>query len=224
MQHRHLVVAALLTCSIGLSACGQPLPLNATNSAAQGAQTVPTATPSGVLPSDQPAAPPVDTAILASSVPSSDQPAASIPATSLEPPIASDAPPAPPEPVVTPTVNPDFADVALPNVEERWRYIQLDRQAFESVRTYTTSTSQTLWWYDPRFGQNVRLGEVNGDFPVQATFRFRGQEVSAFEIPYEVNNSFGFTLPEAILNRMRDAGVGPWAETFMYANPVIQPK
>lgn len=196
----------------------------AANSAAQGPQSMPTATPGGALPSDQPAALPTDPSTLASSAPGSEQPAASIPAPSVEPPIASDAPPAPPEPVVTPTINPEFAGATLPPVEERWRYIQLDRQAFESVRTYTTSTSQTLWWYDPRFGQNVRLGDVSGDFPVQATFRFRGQEVSAFEVPYEVNNSFGFTLPEAILNRMREAGVGPWAETFMYANPAIQPK
>ena len=86
------------------------------------------------------------------------------------------------------------------------------------MRTYTTSTSQTLWWYDPRFGQNVRLGEISNDFPVQATFRFRGQEVRAFEVPYEVNKSFGFTLPDAILNRMRAAGVGDWAETFVYDN------
>lgn len=220
MQRRGLVITALLTSTIGLSGCGQALQLPTGNSAAQ---TLATATVGSALSSAAPELVPTDPATFASSEPNTGIPEASAPSTDVLPP-ASDAPVVPVEPVVTPTVNPEFANAALPNVEERWRYIQLDRTPFDAVRTFTTSTSQTLWWYDPRFGQNVRLGEINNDFPVQATFRFRGQEVGALEVPYEVNNSFGFTLPDAILNRMREAGVGAWAETFVYDNPSIQPK
>lgn len=223
MQRKSLIVAALLVFSIGLSGCGQPLPIAAGNSAAQ-PQSLATATAGLPASSAAPDVPTIDTGALASNDPNTEVPPASAPGTDIAPPPASDAPPAPIEAAVTPTVNPDFAGATLPGVEDRWRYIQLNRTPFESVRTYTTSTSQTVWWYDPRFGQNVRLGEINGDFPVQATFRFRGQEVSALEVPYEVNQSFGFTLPEAILNRMQDAGVGAWAETFVYDHPAIQPK
>lgn len=222
MQRRRLVVVALL-CGLGLSGCGQPLPIAAGNSAAQ--QTLPTATVGVRAASAAPELPSGDPAVVSSADPNAAVPEASAPVTENLPPTASDAPPAPTEaPAVTPTVNPEFAGASLPRVEDRWRYIQLDRTPFDTVRTYTTSTSQTLWWYDPRFGQNVRLGDISGDFPVQATFRFRGQEISAFEVPYEVNKSFGFTLPDAILNRMRDAGVGDWAETFVYESPVIQAK
>lgn len=223
MQCRGLVIAALLTSTIGLSGCGQALRLPAGNTAAQ-PQTMITATAGIPSSSTEPVVPTIESGALASSEPTIELPEASAPSTDVIPPAASDAPPAPIEPIVTPTVNPEFAGAALPNVEDRWRYIQLNRAPFDAIRTYTTSTSQTLWWYDPRFGQNVRLGDITGDFPVQATFRFRGQEVSAFEIPYQVNNSFGFTVPEAILNRMREAGVGEWAETFIYDNPAIQPK
>ena len=79
-----------------------------------------------------------------------------------------------PAPVAIPTVNPAFGDVALPSVAERWRYIQLDRAPFDSIQPYTTATSQTLWWYDPRFGQFVYLGEISNGFLSRRRGNYKG--------------------------------------------------
>jgi hypothetical protein len=102
--------------------------------------------------------------------------------------------------------------------------VQVNRAPLESVQTYTTPSKQLLWWYDPLFGQPVKLGEIQGDFPVQATFRFRGQEVEALEIPYQVNQSFGLTLPSAIVERIRRAGGSEWIEAFVYKTDDIRPR
>lgn len=138
---------------------------------------------------------------------------------------ASPAAPAPvAEPTPEPTLNPAFGNVALPSVEERWRYVQVDRQPFGQIQTWTTPSRQILWWYDPVHGRAVKLGEIQGDFPVQATFRFRGQEVEALEVPYQVNQSFGITVPPAVLEQIRNAGYGEWIEAFVYRTEDIRPK
>jgi hypothetical protein len=131
--------------------------------------------------------------------------------------------PAPPsEPLPSPTVNPEFTQVQFPNAADRWRYVQVNRIVLADVPTYTTPSKQLLWWYDPVFGQPVKLGEIQGDFQVQATFRFRGQEVEALEVPYHVNQSFGITLPSAIVERIRRAGGGEWVEAFVYKTDDIR--
>lgn len=224
MQRRNLVVA-LLGVALGLAGCGQALydPNSALNQ-----PTFPTATPEGQgVPSA--AAPSFaggssSEAIQPSAAGSEE---ASLPPSSDAPPIAS-AEPVPAEssaPAPAPTVDPAFADASLPGVADRWRYIQINREVFgDGVRTYTTTGREQLWWYDPLFGQFIQLGEISGDFPVQATFRLRGQEAQALEVPYQVNQSFGIKLPEAVLTRMRNAGVGEWAETFVYLGSDITQK
>lgn len=135
---------------------------------------------------------------------------------------ASPPPEAPAQPAPAPTVDPAFAGVQLPPVGERWRYMQMDREVFEPIRTYATSGPETLWWYDPVFGQTVALGEINSEFPVQAVFRLRGQEAVALEVPYQINTSFGLRLPDALQTRMRNAGASEWVETFVLAKSDVQ--
>lgn len=222
MQHKRFTIAALICACLVVSGCGQPLVTNpAGNSAA-----IQTATPGAPTISSSAASVgngSIDVPSVEASIASTSE--AAVPEASNPSVASSDAPPPPVDaPAITPTVNPTFAGVSLPPVQERWRYIQLDRQPFDAVRTYTATTPQTLWWYNPVFGRNVRLGDLQGEFPVQATFRFRGQEANGLEVPYQVGQSFGFSLPAATLQQMRDAGVSEWAETFVYESPNIQPK
>lgn len=224
MQRKRRVVVALLGASIALAGCGQALRLPAGNSAEQG---VGTATPgveqftpasSAALPSNPPAVADASIVALESSASAPTVADPSVPA-------ASDAPTAaPPAPTVAPTVNPEFEKVTLPGSQDRWRYVQVDRRPFGGVQTYITPSKQILWWYDPIFGRAVKLGEIQGDFPVQATFRFRGQEVDALEVPYQVNQSFGITLPPTIVDEIKKAGSGEWVETFVYQTSDIRPK
>ena len=135
---------------------------------------------------------------------------------------SAEAVPTPEPPAEAPTADPAFAGVQLPPAAERWRYMQMDREVFEPIRTFATSGPETLWWYDPVFGQMVALGEINGEFPVQAAFRLRGQEAGALEVPYQINTSFGLRIPDALQARMRNAGAGDWIETFVYAKSDVQ--
>lgn len=137
-------------------------------------------------------------------------------------PAPTEAPPAevaPAEPAAEPTVNPALANVQLPSaadLEQRWREMQVDRAPFEAPRSFVSSGSEIVWWFDPLFGQLVPVGEIRGEFVAQASFRIKGQWIGALEIPYNVNQSYGIVVPEPILQRMRNAGKGEWAEVFIY--------
>jgi hypothetical protein len=224
VQRRYTVVVALVCAAFGLSGCGNALKLDAGQPAAQqfptATQGVPAAQGGGSLGATTEPANPSAFASPAGNGQPSAAPQASIAPESPAP----DVSPPPSEPAPNPTVNPEFATVQLPSATDRWRYVQVNRAPLESVQTYTTPSKQLLWWYDPLFGQPVKLGEIQGDFPVQATFRFRGQEVEALEIPYQVNQSFGLTLPSAIVERIRRAGGSEWIEAFVYKTDDIRPR
>jgi hypothetical protein len=211
-----------LALSLSLSACGHALPIGqnrplrlptATRGVeAKGAATV---APAGATAAvDQPAAP-------GGTAGPAVQPAQSA---------ASQAPQAPatmPAPPASPTVNPVLANVQLPapaDLQARWRQIQVDRTPLDPHRTYVSPAYQIVWWFDPIFGQIVPIGQLRGEFTVQATFRIRGQWIGALELPYHLNQQYGFTVPEAIVKRMKDAGIGEWAEVFVYQTQDIQPK
>lgn len=232
MQRRYTVVVAFICATLTLSGCGNALNLDAGKPAGQ---ALPTATPDlplaeasdnpGIGLTTEPASP---APVFAS--PADNTQASPAPETSAAPegvaqesPAAENSPP-PSEPLPSPTVNPEFTTVQFPNATERWRYVQINRTVLDGVQTYTTPSKQLLWWYDPVFGQPVKLGEIQGDFQVQATFRFRGQEVEALEVPYQVNQSFGITLPSAIVQRIQRAGGGEWIEAFVYKTDDIRPR
>ncbi len=220
MRRRQYIVASLLGASLGLTACGGPLILDQ-----DGQRTgIPTAT---IGIAEGPTPPPLFESPAPEVIESPPAGEAAPPVSEASPPAGEGTVPPPAEgvqpPAVEPTVNPELAGVTLPSVEERWRYVQVDRQPFESIQTWVTPSRQILWWYDPVYGRTIKLGEIQGEFPAQATFRFRGQEVEALEIPYQVNQSFGITLPPAIVDQIRNAGYGEWIETFVYRTEDIRP-
>jgi hypothetical protein len=100
--------------------------------------------------------------------------------------------------------------------------MQVDRVTFDKPRPYTSPGYQFVWWFDPIFGQLVPIGQLRGEFTAQATFRIRGHWNSALEIPYHVNQQYGFTVPEPIVQRMKNAGAGEWAEVFVYQTQDMQ--
>lgn len=138
-------------------------------------------------------------------------------------PIATEVPSTPAAPRPTPDA---VATVVLPpnpalDYETRWRTQQLERTVFDPVRVYRT-TSSDLWWYDPVNQQSVILGTISGDFLVQAQFVLRSQGRDAFEVPYQVNQSYGLTaLSPAVLERIQNAGFGEWIETYIFQAPNV---
>lgn len=244
MQRGHNIAGALLGACLLLAGCGQPLVgIPTENSAAQTVGSATPGIPNDVVPQD--AAPtagpsaPVDVAVVPEASGAAAENGGPPPVENIAPPAentgappadttgaapaAESAPPAAPTP--EPTINPAFGDVRLPGAEERWRYVQQDRTPLETIQTYTTPSREILWWYDPLLGRTIKLGEIQGDFPVQATFRFRGQEVDALEVPYQINSTFGISLPSATVDAIRKAGYeGEWIEAFVYKTEDIRPK
>lgn len=107
-------------------------------------------------------------------------------------------------------------------VADRWRMQQSDRLVFDSMRYFMASSTQ-LWWYDPISQQYLIVGLLSGQFQVQAQFRLAGQEVTALEVPYEVNVSYGLTaLSPALLERIAAVGYeSGWIETYVFLAPDV---
>lgn len=135
-----------------------------------------------------------------------------------------------PSPVVTAAPSPaPLPTLSLPSPAplsnvDRWRAQQNDRFPYEAPRPfYTTGTE--LWWYDPINQQSVILGRITGDFQGQAEFILRGQGVTALEVPYQVNVSYGLTaISPALLERIRAAGYTDWIETYVFLTPAVLPR
>lgn len=210
----------ILVASLGmillLTGCGGKLQLNAQRPG------LPTATP-GVIGKGQSGDEPAAVASATTEMTSAPAETTADP-NSLPP--ADGAPTTPPAPPASPTIDPTLADVQLPvpaDLEARWRDMQIERATFDP-QVYTTPGYQIVWWFDPVYGQIVPIGQLRGDFTVQATFRIKGNWLTALEIPYHINQEYEIVVPEAILQRMRDAGKTEWAEVFIYQTNDIHPK
>lgn len=203
-----------------LSSCRGTLDLSGGQA---GANILPTATP-GVpkivppLPGDSPFGDPELT--------STPEPTEFVPAPEQATSVA-EPPPAPPIDV-TPTINPVFGNVALPQpaeLMERWRAQQVDRQVIEPAANFVSPSYQVVWWFDPVTGQHTQIGQLRGEFTVQATFRIKGQWIEALELPFGITEkNYGVTVPEAIRGRMAAAGANEWVEVYIYRTEDIRPK
>lgn len=209
--------------TVTLSSCGNTLQLKPTPG---GVSLLPTATPG--LPVQAPTLPASTNTEVVNPNPASPTaaPDPNVP-TALVQPTESVVDPAPTA-VLTPTINPELGGVALPQPAElaaRWRAQQVERQVFPASRNYVSPSAQIVWWFDPLFSEYLPIGELRGEFGVQATFRIRGKWVEALEIPYNITNSqYGITVPTAIIQRMQNAGITEWAEVFVYKTQDISPK
>lgn len=135
------------------------------------------------------------------------------------------------EPTSTPapTVTPTPAVQIVPQTarpltsEERWRSQQIDRQVYDPPRLHRAVRRITLFWYDPGVGQVLEVGDLIGDFPVQARFSLRSSGEMALEVPYRINNDFGLTaISEAVRSRMEAAGYTISVEAFVLESDAIQ--
>ncbi len=134
----------------------------------------------------------------------------------MEPPSVFAPPPTP-----TVTIIIELAPITQLSNEERWRRQQVDRQPFESMQNYYTNGSE-LWWYDPINQQHLIVGTFDGSFVAQARFVLRDQGVTALEVPYQINQSYGVTaISPAIIERMRVAGYTEWVETYVIETPNV---
>lgn len=90
---------------------------------------------------------------------------------------------------------------------DAWRAQQRERVAFDQPVDVYAPGKVLLWWFDPRTQQHLPLGWIDSPFQAQAEFRLFGSWLEALEVPYLVNQSFGLTLDQSVLERMRQAGV-----------------
>ena len=226
MQHKHYVVLGVLVLSLTLSGC-----MGTMRGANQRVRQNPLGT---ATPGTEPAPAGADSPAAGGAAPAPDAGTTAAPGATLgtggaQPP--GDTQPLPatptPAPAVTPTVNPAFANVQLPtaaDLEERWRAMQVDRAPFGQTRNYFSPGYQVVWWFDPVFGQILPIGQLQGEFAAQATFRIRGQWIQALEIPYLINQQYGITVPPPILKRMQDAGKTEWVDVFVYLTQDMEPR
>lgn len=215
VQAKYFLVANLGMILL-LTGCGGTLRLDA------GRPGLPSATP-GVVVKGQAGDDPAAVASIAPEMPIAPAETTADP-NSLPP--MDVVPTTPPAPPAAPTIDPTLADVSLPvpaDFEARWRDMQVERATFDP-QAYTTTSYQIVWWFDPVYGQIVPLGQLRGDFTVQATFRIKGNWLTAVEMPYHINQEYDIVVPEAILQRMRDAGKTEWAEVFIYQTNDVHPK
>ena len=109
--------------------------------------------------------------------------------------------------------------------EQRWRARQQDRTVNDPARTFVALSPVTLWWYDPVASQSVPIGTIGGEFPVQAEFILRGEQLPALEVAYVINHDFGLTaISEAVRERMRAAGYSQSVEAYVLRTDDTQPK
>lgn len=108
--------------------------------------------------------------------------------------------------------------------EQRWRAQQIQREEFEQPQSYIATAPVSLMWFDPLTGQSLEIGRLLGEFTVQAQFRYRPNEVPAFEVPYTINQNFGLTaISPAVVERMASAGYTETVEAYVLQSDVIQP-
>jgi hypothetical protein len=109
--------------------------------------------------------------------------------------------------------------------EQRWRAQQLQRQVFEPPRVYVAQRPVPLFWFDPATGQKLEIGTLIGEFPAQAEFQLRDGNRPAFEVPYQINVSYGLTaISEVLRERMQAAGYTESVEAYVLQGDDIRPK
>jgi hypothetical protein len=105
---------------------------------------------------------------------------------------------------------------ATPTGDERWAAFTTQRQLFDTPRRITTLQPTPLLWLDPRNGQVLEIGLLNGDFIATAQIMLTSDTSAAYEVDYRINQDFGLTsISEAVAMRMRDAGYAASVRAFV---------
>lgn len=189
-----------------LVSCGQPIQINNRTPQPSGTPLI-AATDSTVLAESPEGAAPEAPTLPATEVTASPE-ATALPAAVAVTPVEVV--------VVTPRL------VATPTGDERWAAFTSNRSAFESPMRMSTLAPSPLLWLDPRNGQVLEIGLLNGDFVATATMNLTSDNSKAYEVEYRINQDYGLTsISEAVAMRMRDAGYAASVRAFVVATDNI---
>ena len=120
--------------------------------------------------------------------------------------------------VITPIIR------ATPTGDERWAAFVRDRTGYDTPQRLTTLAPVALQWLDPRNGQVLEIGYLNGDFVATAQLVLTSNNESAYEVDYTINQDFGLTsISRALITRMNDAGYAASVRAFVLASDNIVP-
>jgi len=122
-----------------------------------------------------------------------------------------------PTPVISIIITPQLR--ATPTGDERWAAFVRDRVAFEAPQRMMTLAPSPLLWLDPRNGQVLEIGMLNGSFAATARMVLTSDMHEAYEVEYTINQDYGLTaISDAIVMRMRDAGYTASVRAFVVAS------
>ena len=125
-----------------------------------------------------------------------------------------------PTPVISIIITPQLR--ATPTGDERWAAFVRDRVAFDTPQRMTTLAPSPLLWLDPRNGQVLEIGMLNGSFAATARMVLTSDTHEAYEVEYTINQDYGLTaISDAIVMRMRDAGYTASVRAFVVASDTV---
>lgn len=127
-----------------------------------------------------------------------------------------------PTPITRVIITPQLR--ATPTGDERWSAYVSDRVAFDAPQRMVTLAPSPLLWLDPRNGQVLEIGLLNGGFVATAQMVLTSDKNQAYEVDYTINQDYGLTsISDAIVMRMRNAGYQASVRAFVIASDnVIQ--
>ena len=125
-----------------------------------------------------------------------------------------------PTPAISVIITPQLR--ATPTGDERWAAFVRDRVAFEAPQRMMTLVPSPLLWLDPRNGQVLEIGLLNGGFVATAQIVLTSDNRVAYEVEYTINQDYGLTaISDAIVMRMRDAGYTASVRAFVMAGDTV---
>ena len=189
-----------------LTGCGQPIQINNRTPRPSGTRLVDTATTGDMQQTTTPAT--VDGATVTVPIPVA---ATVVADTSPTVALVLDV-------VITPVIR------ATPTGDERWAVFVSNRTAYDTPQRFTTLAPTPLLWLDPRNGQVLEIGYLNGDFFATAQLVLASNNQSAYEVDYTINQDFGLTsISQALITRMNEAGYAASVRAFVPASDTIVP-
>ncbi len=122
-----------------------------------------------------------------------------------------------PTPAISIIITPQLR--ATPTGDERWAAFVSDRVAFDTPQRMTALAPSPLLWLDPRNGQVLEIGMLNGNFAATAHMVLTSDKHEAYEVEYTINQDYGLTsISDAIVMRMRNAGYEASVRAFVVAS------
>lgn len=125
-----------------------------------------------------------------------------------------------PTPAISVIITPQLR--ATPTGDERWAAFVGERVGFDAPQRMVTLAPSQLLWLDPRNGQVLEIGLLNGGFAATAQIVLTSDKRVAYEVEYTINQDYGLTaISDAIVMRMRDAGYTASVRAFVMAGDTV---